>query len=268
MKIFKGGNVMKRRIGKVMALMLCVMTLLSFPAATMAGTQPSGTVGDDYYMFKTMYASNDRYNITYNGELVQTTSGEGVNYNVEITPMILGNPTPIGAVVRSYRVDGGRRGSDMNYLYFENLPYPGTKYWYTIRRNVLTAHDTDPSSSASYTYTSEELIVESGSFTTTGATPAWIANSTSGGSGSTSASGNYTYTVIANQAFSVVMSGELTGSVNGVTAASTAGTGYTTLSGTLATAGVQKVVIGSTQIFFKVIPAPTNATLATVSFGS
>ncbi len=74
------------------------------------------------------------------------------------------------------------------------------------------------------------------------------------------------FRVVKGQAFSEIMYGEINGTSGGVTASSTAGSGYTTITGTLSTAGVQTITIGGKALLFKVVEAPTTSYKAAVSF--
>ena len=76
------------------------------------------------------------------------------------------------------------------------------------------------------------------------------------------------FRVIKGQAFTEIMYGEINGTSSGVTATSIAGLGYTTLTGTLNTEGVQKITIGGKDLLFKVAPTPSTGAPATVIFGS
>ena len=76
------------------------------------------------------------------------------------------------------------------------------------------------------------------------------------------------FRVIKGQAFTETMYSEINGTSSGVTATSTAGSGYTTLTGTLNTEGIQKITIGGKDLLFKVAPTPTTGAPATVIFGS
>ena len=253
---------MKIRISKVMALMVCVIALLSFPVATMAA-QPSGDVGDSYYKFRTSSIQPGDGNwVFYNGTGVK---GSSVRlFKAEITPIVPGNSTPIDAVVRVYEY-----GYSFSYLYFENLPYPGTQYMYSIKELNTT---TD------YYY---ERILETGSFTTTGTTPSWIANPSSGSGGTSSTTTVPTYTVNVNKPYSFIIQGEY-GTPAGILcdakdfetqvpkngaikATSIIGSGITLVKSVdgkeFTGEGIKQVVIGSKTIYINVVPAPVPGSI-------
>ncbi len=74
------------------------------------------------------------------------------------------------------------------------------------------------------------------------------------------------FRVVKGQAFTEIMYGEINGSSGGVTATSAAGSGYTTITGTINTAGVKTITIGGKTLLFKVVEAPTTSYKAAVSF--
>ncbi|MGE5473018.1 MAG: hypothetical protein ACM3UU_02220 [Ignavibacteriales bacterium] len=156
---------------KVLNGIFCAVCLMILFSASPAQAEPSGTVGDSYYMFTTgtCERSEPSSKYYYNGsahyevEVGHVSDEETYNYIVEVTPVVpsigMGTFYP---VIREYTSDVNRYR--IYNLYIEDLPYPGTMYYYTVR---LVGQ--------------QEISV--GSFTTTGTAPAWIANPVSSGGG-------------------------------------------------------------------------------------